>query len=112
MGGMRTGRARVSEIREVRLDPPTIRATLRGRRVVVTGAGGSIGGEICRQVAAVGSALLVLLDRDEGGLFEIEAELAEAHPDSTSRRRGWRGWWGRARSTRRGTWGGWPSATR
>ena len=44
------------------------------------GAGGSIGSEICRQVAAVGPALLVLLDRHEGGLFEIEAELAAAHP--------------------------------
>ena len=86
-----SGRARVSEIREVRLedllrrepvrlDPSTIRATLQGRRVLVTGAGGSIGGEICRQVAAAGPVLLVLLDRHEGGLFEIEAELAEAHP--------------------------------
>ena len=87
-----SGRARVSEIREVRLedllrrepvrlDPSTIRATLQGRRVLVTGAGGSIGSEICRQVAAVGPALLVLLDRHEGGLFEIAAELAEAHQD-------------------------------
>lgn len=86
-----SGRPRVSEIREVRLedllrrepvrlDPATIREALRGRRVLVTGAGGSIGSEICRQVAAAGPALLVLLDRHEGALFEIEAELAEARP--------------------------------
>jgi len=62
-----SGRARMSEIREVRLDPSTIREALRGRRGSVTGAGGSIGSEICRQVAAVGPALLVLLDRHEGG---------------------------------------------
>ena len=65
----------------VRLDPGTIRSALSGRRVLVTGAGGSIGSEICRQVAAVEPALLVLLDRHEGGLFEIAAELAEAHQD-------------------------------
>ena len=64
----------------VRLDPGTIRSALSGRRVLVTGAGGCIGPEICRQVAGVEPALLVLLDRHEGALFEIEAELAEAHP--------------------------------
>ena len=58
--------ARVSEVREVRPDPSTIPAALQGRRVLVTGAGGSIGGEICRQVAAVEPALLVLLDRHRG----------------------------------------------
>ena len=64
----------------MRLDPGTIRSALSGRRVLVTGAGGCIGPEICRQVAGVEPALLVLLDRHEGALFEIEAELADAHP--------------------------------
>jgi FlaA1/EpsC-like NDP-sugar epimerase len=47
-----------------------------GRQVLVTGAAGSIGSELCRQVAAYGPARLVLYDRHENGMFVLEMELA------------------------------------
>jgi FlaA1/EpsC-like NDP-sugar epimerase len=52
-------------------------AYLRDRIVLVTGAGGSIGSELCRQIAQVGPRLLVLLDHAEDNLFEIEREMVE-----------------------------------
>ncbi len=58
----------------------TTRGTLAGRRVLVTGAGGSIGSELVRQVAACGPALLTLFEQSEYGLFRIESELRERHP--------------------------------
>jgi O-antigen biosynthesis protein WbqV len=64
----------------VRIDPSMIRAALRGRRVLVTGAGGSIGSEICRQVAAQEPALLVLVDKAETALFEIDRKVQELTP--------------------------------
>jgi FlaA1/EpsC-like NDP-sugar epimerase len=48
---------------------------LAGRTVLVTGAGGTIGGEICRQVVAAGAARLLLLGRGENSVFEIEHEM-------------------------------------
>ena len=51
---------------------------IRGRRVLVTGAGGSIGSELCRQIVGYDPAVLVLLGRGENSIFEIERELAEA----------------------------------
>lgn len=47
-----------------------------GRRVLVTGAGGSIGSELCRQIAAFAPASLVMVDRYENGLFGVSGELA------------------------------------
>jgi O-antigen biosynthesis protein WbqV len=64
----------------VRLDPEPIRALVWGRRVVVTGAGGSIGSELCRQIAASGCAHLTMVDASEYNLFHIDREIAERHP--------------------------------
>ncbi len=59
----------------VEVDFASIAEYLRGEVVLVTGAGGSIGSELCRQIARVGPAKLVLLDHAEPALFEIEREL-------------------------------------
>lgn len=64
----------------VRLDPAPVRALVSGRRVLVTGAGGSIGSELCRQIAASGAAHLTMVDASEANLFLIDREIAEAWP--------------------------------
>jgi FlaA1/EpsC-like NDP-sugar epimerase len=63
----------------VKLDLVEIGRYLQGRVVLVTGAGGSIGSELCRQIARLGPARLVLVDHSEGNLFTIEAELLDRH---------------------------------
>jgi O-antigen biosynthesis protein WbqV len=60
----------------ISLDPAPIRELITGRRVLVTGAGGSIGSEICRQLLALGCAHLSMVDHSEFLLFEIDRELA------------------------------------
>jgi FlaA1/EpsC-like NDP-sugar epimerase len=59
----------------VEVDLDAIAGYLGGEVVVVTGAGGSIGSELCRQVSRLGPARLVLIDHSEPALFEIEQEL-------------------------------------
>ena len=59
----------------VEVDLDAIADYLAGASVLVTGAGGSIGSELCRQVARLGPARLVLLDNAEPALFEVEREL-------------------------------------
>jgi FlaA1/EpsC-like NDP-sugar epimerase len=61
--------------RAVRLDPARLRHLVTGRRVLVTGAGGSIGSELCRQVAALDPSVLVLLERYENGLYAVANDL-------------------------------------
>jgi len=67
----------------VRLDLPRVAALVAGQTVLVTGAAGSIGSELCRQVAAYGPARLVLYDRHENGMFVLEMELRTRFPDVT-----------------------------
>jgi len=64
----------------VRLDEDRLERFLTGRRVMVTGAGGSIGSELARQIARFGPARLVLFERAEGALFEVDRELARLWP--------------------------------
>lgn len=66
----------------VQLDLESIRGLVAGASVMVTGAGGSIGSEICRQLIRFQPGFLVLVDRAENGLFFIERELREASPGS------------------------------
>ena len=64
----------------VGLDYAPIRALIAGRRVLVTGAGGSIGSELCRQIARSGPASLALVERYENGLHAITLEMGERAP--------------------------------
>lgn len=64
----------------VRLDLSGIDSFIRNKKVLVTGAGGSIGSELCRQICRYGPSELMLLGHDENPIFEIEMELEEKHP--------------------------------
>jgi FlaA1/EpsC-like NDP-sugar epimerase len=64
----------------VKLDEDVVSAAIRSRVVLVTGAGGSIGSELCRQVCRFGPERLVLVERFENALFEIHRELAASFP--------------------------------
>ncbi|RMH01494.1 MAG: polysaccharide biosynthesis protein [Planctomycetota bacterium] len=66
---------------EVPPDEDLLRAEAAGRSVLVTGAGGSIGSELCRQIAALGPKVLVLYEISEPALYQIELELAQRFPD-------------------------------
>jgi FlaA1/EpsC-like NDP-sugar epimerase len=63
--------------KQVETDLVAVAAMLRGRRVLVTGAGGSIGSEIARQVAGYDPTMLVLLDHDETHLHDVVMSLEE-----------------------------------
>jgi FlaA1/EpsC-like NDP-sugar epimerase len=85
-GAARVGQIRMVEIEDllgrevVRLDLQHLREGLRGRRILITGAAGSIGRELSRQVAAHDPAELILLDRNENNLFYLDAEMRQAQP--------------------------------
>jgi len=61
----------------INLDTPEMQRFIAGKRILVTGAGGSIGSEICRQCARFMPQRIVLVERCEGSLFEIDRELRE-----------------------------------
>jgi FlaA1/EpsC-like NDP-sugar epimerase len=63
------------------LDEQALAKWIGGRRVLITGAGGSIGSELARVVARFNPGQLTLLERAENALFEIDRELARTHPD-------------------------------
>jgi FlaA1/EpsC-like NDP-sugar epimerase len=82
------GKVKVSQLRPlaiedllgrepVELETNSIRAILKDRAVMVTGAGGSIGSELCRQIASFAPKRLLLVEQSEGNLFEIEQELID-----------------------------------
>jgi len=85
------GQVRVSQLRnvevqdllgreKVELETRSIRQALQDRVILVTGAGGSIGSELCRQIATYHPGCLLLLDRAEPNVFQIEQELtAQGH---------------------------------
>ncbi|PIQ46075.1 MAG: hypothetical protein COW04_04195, partial [Deltaproteobacteria bacterium CG12_big_fil_rev_8_21_14_0_65_43_10] len=52
----------------------------KGKRILVTGAGGSIGSELVRQISQFDPQMLILLDIDETALFHISGEIKEHHP--------------------------------
>lgn len=64
----------------VKLQLEHLRAFLRGKRVLVTGAGGSIGSELCRQVAGFGCGRLAMLDHSEFLLFNVDREIGTSFP--------------------------------
>jgi FlaA1/EpsC-like NDP-sugar epimerase len=64
----------------VQLDVEGLADLLSGQTVLVTGAGGSIGSELCRQIARFGAARLVCVDVSEYAIYELEQELRASHP--------------------------------
>ena len=92
MGELINGKVTIKAIRDVsykdllgrapvKLDEEQIGAYLKGKRVLITGAGGSIGSELCRQVCRFSPESLILFERAESPLYEIELELREHFPD-------------------------------
>ena len=84
-------RVKISDIRDVeiedlldrppiRIEMPLIREHLAGKTIFVSGGGGSIGSELCRQIAAFEPSLLVIADRSENSLYEFEIELKKRFP--------------------------------
>ncbi|WP_238318505.1 polysaccharide biosynthesis protein [Thalassospira australica] len=92
LGDLREGLADPLQIRPVaiedllgrpqaRLDRERVRQMIAGKRVLVTGAGGSIGSELVRQIASYGPLSLTLVDAGEYQLYAIDMEMAEKYPD-------------------------------
>ena len=91
-----SGRVTVASLREVEIedllrrepiqtDLEQVRSLATGETVLVTGAGGSIGSELCRQLARLEPAQLLLLGHGENSIFDIEHELNERYPNVTLR---------------------------
>ena len=67
----------------IQMDRQELHPMLEGKRVLVTGAGGSIGSELCRQIARYHPATLILFERYENGLFALDLELRAQYPKIT-----------------------------
>jgi FlaA1/EpsC-like NDP-sugar epimerase len=67
----------------IQMDRQELHPLLEGKRVLVTGAGGSIGSELCRQIARYQPATLILFERYENGLFALDLELRTQYPKIT-----------------------------
>jgi len=91
-GGALAGQVSLSQLRDVRIEDllarepvrlqlPELAEDLGGESVLITGAAGSIGAELARQVALHGPAVLVLLDQAETPLFYLDMELHARHPE-------------------------------
>ena len=91
LGELLTGKVLSAQVRNVRitdllgrkpveLDDTRIRSFLAASRVLVTGGAGSIGSELCRQIAGFGACKVVIFDQAESDLFRIDMELREAFP--------------------------------
>jgi len=65
----------------VELDTISIEAFVKGKKILITGGAGSIGSELCRQVAKFSPSLLLIIDQDETGIFNIAKELKKNFPD-------------------------------
>lgn len=87
-----SGKSKIDELREIRIEellgrepvPPITRLldiNIRGKNVMVTGAGGSIGSELCRQIVKSAPAKLVLFELSEFNLYQIENELKQHYFD-------------------------------
>src|SRR6185369_3269216 len=92
LGELVEGRVMYTQMREVkvddllarepvRLDLARVRSLIAGKTVLVTGGAGSIGSELCRQVAAHKPKRVVLYDRHENGVFLLEMELRQRFPE-------------------------------
>ena len=88
---LRTGKSQIERLRDIEpedllgrepvvLDEAAVRHTLAGKTVLITGAGGSIGSELCRQVARFAPARLVLYEMSEFNLYHVEQELGDDFP--------------------------------
>ncbi|HEU5040586.1 MAG TPA: polysaccharide biosynthesis protein, partial [Gemmatimonadales bacterium] len=68
----------------IQTDLDQVRSLATGETVLITGAGGSIGSELCRQLARLEPAQIILLGHGENSIFDITAELTERHPTVTT----------------------------
>ena len=66
---------------EIKIDSTALCSMIEGRKVVITGSGGSIGSELARQIARLAPSLVVLIDNCEFNLYTIDTELASTYPE-------------------------------
>ncbi len=92
LSDLASGKASIHELKDVAiedllgrdpvaLDWVAIEGGLKGRSIMVSGGGGSIGGELCRQIARLQPRRLTIVERSEHNLYQIERELRSAWPD-------------------------------